>query len=73
LAYLDAKKAINKLLAEGKWPLTKAPTCEDIIEVFVSKSAFFKNHQPYFSLIPNHPMLHDWLLNKEDVPSNLEA
>jgi hypothetical protein len=73
LAYIDAKNAMDKVVADGKWPLTKAPTHEDIVEVFISKSAFFKNYQPYFPHIENHPSLHRWLKNDANPPSDIEA
>src|ERR1700675_3344085 len=73
LAYLVAKKALDKLVADGKWPMAKDPTREDLVEVFISKSAFFKNYQPYFPYIPNHPVLERWLLNEDDVPSDMET
>jgi hypothetical protein len=74
LAYLDAKNALDKAMAEGKWLLPKAPTHEEIVDVFISKSAFFKNYKPYFPYVQNYPTLHRWLKNDEDdVPSDKEA
>ena len=75
LAYTDAQKALAKLVANGRWPASqKKPKSEDLIEVFISKSAFFKNYQPYFPRIEHdYPVLHLWLKNEEDVPTDLEA
>jgi len=63
LAYADAQKALAKLIADGGWPASqKKPKSKDLIEVFISKSAFFKNHQPYFPHIQfDYPELHLWL------------
>jgi hypothetical protein len=73
LAYIDAQKALAKVVADGKWKLPKKPTGENLIEVFISKSAFFKNYQPYFPRIPDYPALHLWFMNGEDVPTDMEA
>ena len=73
LAYLDAQKALAKIVTDGKWVLKKQPTCENLIEVFISKSAFFKNYSPLFPQVQDHPLLHLWLKNDEDVPSDMEA
>jgi hypothetical protein len=73
LAYLDAQKALAKIVTEGKWILAKQPTGENLIEVFISKSAFFKNYIPLFPQVHDHPLLHLWLKNDEDVPSDMEA
>jgi hypothetical protein len=73
LAYANAKSALAKLISDGGWPASqKKPKSEDLIELFISKSAFFKNYQPYFPQIQhNYPQLHLWLKNEEDVPTDL--
>ena len=73
LAYLDAQKTLAKAVTDGKWVLAKQPTGENLIEVFISKSAFFKNYNPLFPQVQDYPLLHLWLKNDEDVPSDMEA
>jgi hypothetical protein len=73
LAYLDAQKALAKAVNNGEWKLAKKHIGENLIEVFISKSTFFKNYQPFFPRVPNHPALHLWLINGDDAPTNLEA
>jgi hypothetical protein len=75
LAYTGAQNALAKLVSGGGWPAAqRKPKSEDLIEVFISKSAFFKNYQPYFPRIQHdYPELHRWLKNDEDVPTDLEA
>jgi hypothetical protein len=61
LAYLDAQKALAKIVTDGKWVLAKPPTNENLIDVFILKSAFFKNYQPLFPRVQDYPVLHLWL------------
>jgi len=73
LAYLDAQKALAKAVNNGEWKPTKKPINENLIEVFISKSAFFKNYQPFFPHVPDHPALHLWLKNANDAPTDIAA
>ena len=73
-AYISAQSALAKVIADGKWPLQKKPKGEDLIEVFILKSAFFKSYQPHFPHIKDRfPELHRWLVNEEDGPTDTEA
>ena len=66
--------ALAKIVKGGKWPLQKKPKGEDLIEVFVSKSTFFRSYQPHFPRIRDEfPVLHHWLVNDGDVPTDQEA
>jgi hypothetical protein len=74
LAYCKAQGALAKVIKEGKWPLQQKPKSEHLIEAFISRSAFFRNYQPNFPGIEdNYPTLHRWLLNDDDVPTDMEA
>jgi len=73
LAYLDTQKALAKIVTDGKWVLAKPPTNENFIDIFISKSAFFKNYQPFFPHVQDYPILHLWLKNDKGVPSDMEA
>jgi hypothetical protein len=70
---MDAQKSLAKAVTAGKWTLEKKPIGENLIEVFISKSAFFKNYLPLFPQVQDYPLLHLWLKNAEDVPSDMEA
>ena len=73
LAYLEAQKSLAKVVGDGKWPLPKKPTSENLIEVFISKSSFFKNYAPNFSRVEDYPALHLWLKNDKDIPTDMNA
>lgn len=65
---------MSKNILDGDWPLQKKPKSEDLIEAFISKSSFFRNHQPNFPGIKgDYPALHRWLVNDGDVPTDVEA
>ena len=74
MAYIEAQQSLTKLIAGGGWlALQKNPKSEDLIEVFISRSAFFKNYLPCFPHVPDYPDLQHWLKNEENVPTDLEA
>jgi hypothetical protein len=74
LAYIEAQQSLAKLIGGGGWPASqKKPKSEDLIEVFISRSAFFKNYLPHFPRVPDYPDLQRWLKNEENVPTDLEA
>jgi hypothetical protein len=74
LAYIEAQQSLAKLVSGGGWPASqKKPKSEDLIEVFISRSTFFKNYLPPFPHVPDYPDLQRWLKNEENVPTDLEA
>ena len=74
LAYIEAQQSLAKLVSGGGWPASqKKPKSKDLIEVFISKSAFFKNYPPHFPRVPDYLDLQRWLKNEENVPTDLEA
>jgi hypothetical protein len=64
---------LAKVGADGIWKLVKKPTGENLIEVFISKSAFFKNYVQFFPHVSNYLALHLWLKNDKGKPSDMEA
>jgi len=42
----------------------------DIIQLFVSKSFFYSHYKKFFSKVPNHPDIVEWLENSPDAPSD---
>ena len=69
-AYLDANKAMSKLITSGAW--THKVSNDDIIEVFFSKSAYFKDHAKVFSLVHKYPDMQKWLRNEDDALNDTE-
>jgi hypothetical protein len=62
---------MSQLRLSGGWP-HKAVTNDDIIAVFFSKSAYFKEHHKIFPMVSNYPGMQKWLRNEEDAPSDAE-
>jgi hypothetical protein len=40
------------------------------IEIFMSKSAYFRNHSKVFTMVDRHPQMKKWLLNAIDGPTD---
>lgn len=53
------------MTAEGVF--SKRPSNDDIIEVFFSRSAFFRYHAKLFPLVVKVPVVQKWLLGEEGV------
>jgi hypothetical protein len=66
-AYHDTCATIAALVADGTWP--RKPNAEDVIEVFVAKSTWYKTYIPAFTPLSNHPALCKWLDETSDAPS----
>lgn len=67
LALLDASKSMSKMVTSGTWT-HKVATNDDIIEIFMSKSAYFQNHSKVFSMVHRYPPMQKWLGNGDDAP-----
>lgn len=67
-AYLDASKTLSKMATSGTW--THKTTNDDVIEVFFSKSMYFKSHSKVFPLLNRYPAMEKWLQNEDDAPSD---
>jgi len=72
IALLAACKAMSKLVTAGTWTY-KAVNNNDMIEIFMSKSAYFKNHAKVFCLVKRSPMMRKWLENVDDAPADHEV
>jgi len=68
----DAVKQLNQMKKAGTWT-AKLPTLQEISGIFVSKSAFFSNHNRVFPNVPLYPAMEKWLLNEEDVPEDVKV
>ena len=69
-AYLEATKSMSKLVTLGTW--TPKFTNDDIIEIFFSKSAYFKWHSKIFPFVKKYPAMQKWLCN-DDAPYDAEV
>lgn len=64
----DAIRQINLMASAGTWT-QKVPTNDEFIEIFVSKSNYFRYYNNSFSQIPNDSPIQKWLRNGSDAPS----
>jgi len=67
----DAIRTLNKMALAGTWN-QKVPSNDDIIEVFCSRSVYFRYYKGIFSRVPEDTPVQKWLRNDEDAPSHLE-
>jgi hypothetical protein len=51
----------------------RIPKAEELIELFVSKSAWYANCKLFGTLEANHPTLLKWFEGGEDAPSDMAA
>src|SRR6202050_3430052 len=66
---LATLKSMSELVTAGTWT-HQIVANDDIIEIFMSKSAYFKNHSKVFTMVNRHPQMKKWLLNADDGPSD---
>jgi hypothetical protein len=71
LAILDTVECLDKMRAAGTW--TQKSTLTDVVEVFMSKSVYHRNPSKIFPLVPNYPLMEQWLLNTDDAPSTAKV
>lgn len=71
LAIHDANKRLSKMHIAGTCT-QKMPTLDNIIEMFMSKSSYFKNQKHVFSKVANFPQAEKWLLSGDDAPSDYD-
>jgi hypothetical protein len=69
---LAAPSAMSGLVTAGTWTHQTVAN-DDIIEIFMSKSAYFKNHSKVFTMVDRHPQMKKWLLNADDGPSDYKV
>src|ERR1700737_3186544 len=68
LKCLDAMKTVSKMKTSGTWP--HASSNDDIIEIFFSKSSYYKNHAKIFPKLHRYPAMQDWFQNDGDSPAD---
>jgi hypothetical protein len=74
LAVLDTFASVSKMVASGTWPRkTKTPTNDDMIEIFMSKSAWFQNHSKIFPMVIRSDPIKKWLQHADDAPTDFEV
>jgi hypothetical protein len=69
VAIKSTTQRLKKMRKEGTWN-QKMPTNDEIVEVFMSKSAYFRSHQKIFPAVPNFPLMEKWLLVEDDAPTD---
>jgi cyclophilin family peptidyl-prolyl cis-trans isomerase len=69
---LAALNSMSALVTSGTWTHSTVAN-DDMIEIFMSKSAYFKNHSKVFTMVNRHPLMKEWLLNADDGPSDYEV
>src|SRR6267154_1193402 len=62
---------MSVLVLSGTW-MHQTVNNDDIIEIFMSKSAYFKNHSKVFCFT-KYPMMQKWLENADDAPTDYEV
>jgi hypothetical protein len=72
LALLDTVTRLNIMVKDGLWK-HKRPANDDIIEVFISKSAYFKNYDKIFPMVKQYPAMEKWLQIADDAPPDVDV
>jgi len=65
LAVLDALDNLSLMSGSGTWKHKN--THDDVIEVFISKSVYFRNHSKVFPLLVHYPAMKEWLEKTADT------
>ena len=72
MAYLQAQKDLQKLKANGVVIRGKV-NAETLIEVFASKTVWYKYHAKFFTQLNLYPEIRKWLANDADAKSAFEV
>jgi hypothetical protein len=67
----DAIKTLTKMVSAGTWPPKKMPPKEEIVGVFVGKTAYFQNHKKVFTNIHQYSAMEKWLAQADDAPLDI--
>ena len=73
LKVCDTFTDMDKMIASGTWPEKKKPTNDDMIEIFMAKSTWFKSHSKIFPLVNRSLAIEKWLLIADDSPTDFEV
>ena len=68
LAIVDTLEKLSRLSAERTWKHNN--TNDDVVEVFVSKSVYFRNHAKVFPLLVHYPAMEQWLENADGASAD---
>jgi hypothetical protein len=68
LALVDALDKLSTMSALRTWKHNN--TNDDVVEVFMSKSVYFKYYAKIFSLLDHYPAMKKWLKNADGVPAD---
>ena len=71
LALVDALSKLSTMSASGTWK--HKYTNDDVVEVFMSKSAYFRGHAKTFPLLVLYPAMTKWLENEAGAPADSEV
>jgi len=71
LAIADALDNLSDMFRSGTWKLNH--TNDDVIEVFIAKSSYFRNHAKVFPLVVHYSAMKKWLERAEGAPADDEV
>jgi hypothetical protein len=69
---LDAQSEMQRMLANGTWPLGKV-SGDNVIEIFISKSVYYGFYLKLFPWAINHRKIIRWLENDLKLPDVLDV
>ena len=71
VALFDALEKLSTMSASGGWKHKN--TNDDVVEVFMSKSAYFKSHSKTFPLLKHYPAMQKWFDNPAEALTDSEV
>ena len=71
-AHLEACHTYNQMLSDRVWTGNRL-TAIDLVELFVSKSFWHSHVKKYCSQVSNHPLMVEWLKNREHKPEDIDV
>jgi hypothetical protein len=71
VALSDALEKLSTMSALGGWKHKN--TNDDVVEVFMSKSAYFKSHSKTFPLLKHYPAMQKWFDNPAEALPDSEV
>jgi hypothetical protein len=72
LAIQNTTKELHKMISTGIWT-QKMPTNDEIVQIFMSKTAYYRNHHKIFPKVSKGSALKKWLANTDDAPDDSEV
>ena len=71
LAILNALDKLSEMSRSGTWKLNN--TNDDVVEIFLAKSSYYRNHTKVFPLAKYYPAMKKWLEEAEDALADEEG